>query len=141
VPDFCIRQADQFEQVLVESSGDLLDCPQRRVSPAAQEVEVIPPADAELRDEALGIRALRLELLQADCEDLRQDRVLALAGFRLSPTVEQAFELAIGEIPHLIGDDGALTRDEQHLGGGVHVADFVWCHERAGDVLFAIGDS
>lgn len=80
-PDVRVRQADQVEQGLIEPRGYPFDRPQRRVSLAAHEVEVRPPADADLLDEALDIGALSLELLEADGEDLRQDRVLALAGF------------------------------------------------------------
>ena len=59
---------------------------------------------------------------------------------RALPTVEQTFELPIGEVAQFAGDDGALVCDEEHLRGGVHVAHFIGCHERAGDVLLAIGD-
>ncbi len=46
----------------------------------------------------------------------------------LSGLIERAFELAIGEVAQLAGDDGPLVGDEEHLPGRMHVADLVGRH-------------
>lgn len=54
--------------------------------------------------------------------------------------IEQPFELWIGIIGELAGDDRALPGEEQQFGVLRHVADLIRGEQRSAGMVFAVGD-